>query len=47
MDRLLAVRWPDDDLFAEPKSRAGRIEEATRTPPRRRKRSQPAARRDG
>ena len=36
MDRLLAARR--DDLFAEPKSRAERIEEAARTPPRRRKR---------
>ncbi|MDE0717420.1 MAG: DUF488 domain-containing protein [Rhodospirillaceae bacterium] len=38
LDRLLAVRRPDDDLFAEPKSRAERIDEATRTPPHRRKR---------
>ena len=36
MDRLLAARR--EDLFAEPKSRAERIEEAARTPPRRRKR---------
>ncbi len=38
MDRLLATRHSDDGLFAEPKSRAGQIDEATRTPPRRRKR---------
>ena len=38
MDRLLATRHRDDGLFAEPKSRAGQIDEATRTPPRRRKR---------
>ena len=38
MDRLLAARRPEEDLFAEPKSRAGRIEEAARTPPRRHKR---------
>ncbi len=36
MDRLLAAHH--EDLFSEPKSRAGRIEEAARTPPRRRKR---------
>ena len=38
MDRLLATRHRDDGLFAEPKLRAGQIDEATRTPPRRRKR---------
>lgn len=39
MDRLLAARSPDNDLFAERKSRAERIAEAARTPPRRRKRA--------
>lgn len=39
MDRLLAARSPDDDPFAERKSRADRIAEAARTPPRRRKRA--------
>ena len=39
MDRLLAARRPEDDLFAERKSRADRIAEAARTPPRRRKRA--------
>ena len=38
MNRLLASRRPDDDLFAEPKSRADRIADAARAPPRRRKR---------
>ena len=38
MDRLLAGRRPNEDLFAEPKSRAERIDEAVRAPPRRRKR---------
>ena len=38
MNRLLASCRPHDDLFAEPKSRADRIAEATRAPPRRRKR---------
>ena len=38
MDRLLAARSPDESLFAAPKSRAERIDEAIRTPPRRRKR---------
>ena len=38
MDRLLAARRPDDDLFAEPKSRAGQIADAVRAPPRRRTR---------
>ena len=37
MNRLLASRRPDDDLFAEPKSRADRIADAARAPPRRRK----------
>ena len=36
MDRLLAAHH--EDLFSEPKPRAERIEEAARTPPRRRKR---------
>ena len=39
MDRLLAARRPEDDLFAGRKSRADRIAEAARTPPRRRKRA--------
>ena len=39
MDRLLASLPADKDLFAEPASRAERIAEATRAPPRRRKRS--------
>ncbi len=38
LDRLLAARHPEDDLFAERKSRADRIAEAARTP-RRRKRA--------
>ena len=38
MDRLLAAHSPDD-LFTERKSRADRIAEAARTPPRRRKRA--------
>ena len=38
MDRLLAAHSPDKDLFSERKSRAERIDEAARTPPRRRKR---------
>lgn len=38
MDRLLAARRPDDDLFTGRKSRADRIAEAARTPPRRSKR---------
>ena len=38
MNRLLAAHHRDDGLFAEPKLRAERIDEATRTPPRRRKR---------
>ena len=39
MDRLLAAHRPDEDLFAEPKSRAEWIAEVTRAPPRRRKRA--------
>lgn len=38
MDRLLAAHRPEEDLFAESRSRAGRIEEAVRPPPRRRRR---------
>ncbi|MYE00477.1 MAG: DUF488 domain-containing protein, partial [Alphaproteobacteria bacterium] len=38
MDRLLAAHRPEEDLFSERKSRAGRIEEAARMPPRRRRR---------
>ena len=39
MDRLIAARRPDKGLFAAPKSRAELIDEATCTPPRRRKRT--------